>query len=136
MDTLERRVERLERSCRRWRLGFLFMAAVGVAGASAKPGEPADAQFAHLTVQSLAIRGQSGGPFISAACDNQQASITLSSPAAPSVVRLLAKADSANLFLSNKTDKGVGSAALSVDQRSGFLDLRSVDGKDKQFEPE
>jgi len=138
MDTLEQRVERLERSCRRWRLGFLLMvmAAAGVGGANAGPGGLADAQFGHLTVQSLAIRSQPNGPFVSASCDNDRASITLSSPAAPSVIALVAKRDSADLFLSCKGDKGLGSAAVSVDRQSGFLDLRNADGKDKEFEPE
>jgi hypothetical protein len=138
MDTLEQRVERLERSCRRWRLGFLVMvvAAVGAAGAAAGPGGPADAQFAHLTVQSLAIRSQPNGAFVSASCDNDRASTTLSSPAAPSVVALVAKRDSADLFLSRKGPKGLASAAVSADQQSGFLDLRNADGKDKELEPE
>ncbi len=138
MDTLERRVERLERSCRRWRLGFLVvvMAAVGGAGAAAGPGGLADAQFAHLTVQSLTIRSQPNGAFVSASCDNDRASITLSSPTAPSVIALVARRESADLFLSRKVAKGIASAAVSADQQSGFLDLRNADGKDKEFEPE
>jgi hypothetical protein len=138
MDTLEQRVERLERSCRRWRLGFLVMvmAMVGAAGATSNPTAPLDAQFAHLTVQSLAIRSQPNGPFVSVSCDNDRASITLSSPTAPSVIALVAKPDSANLFLSRKGAKGIVSAAVSADQQSGFLDLRNADGKDKELEPE
>ncbi|MGD0768052.1 MAG: hypothetical protein ABSB42_07635 [Tepidisphaeraceae bacterium] len=137
MDTLEQRVERLERSCRRWRLGFLVMvmAAVGAAGAAAAPGGLADAQFAHLTVQGLTIRSQPNGPFISASCDNDRASITLSSPTAPSVIALVARPESADLFLSRKGPKGIVSAAVSADQQSGFLDLRNADGKDKELEP-
>ena len=112
------------------------MAAAGVAGAAAKPGGPADAQFANLTVQSLTIRTEPDGAFVSAICDKDRASITLSSPAAPSVIALVAKQDSADLSLSRRDDKGVGSAAVGVDQRSGFVDLRSADGKDKELEPE
>jgi len=140
MDTLEQRVERLERSCRHWRLGFLVMvmvmAAMGVAGAPAGPGGPADAQFGHLSVQTLTIRSQPNGPFVSASCDNDRASITLSSPAAPSVIALVARRDSADIFLSRKGEKGIANASISADQQSGFLDLRNADGKDKELEPE
>jgi hypothetical protein len=138
MDTLEQRVERLERSCRRWRLGFLVMvmAAAGVAGAPAGPGRPPDAQFGHLSVQSLAIRSQPDGPFVSASCDSDRASITLSSPTAPSVIALVATPDSADILLSRKGEKGVASVSVSADQQSGSLDLRNADGKDKELEPE
>ena len=136
MDTLEQRVERLERSCRRWRLGFLILSAAGVAGMAAQPNPPADGQFAHLTVQSLTIRSQADGAFISASCDKDVASIKLASPAAETLVALVAQKDSANLLVSRNTAKGLSSSGLSADGQSGFVDLRSADGKNKEIEPE
>jgi hypothetical protein len=136
MNTLEQRVERLERSCRRWRLGFLILAVVGAIGAAAKPNPPADAQFAHLTVQRLTIRTQPDGAFISATCDKDRASITIASPVSSTLVSLVAQKDSANLLMSRNTDKGMASAALGADAQSGFVNLRTSDGKNKEIEPE
>jgi hypothetical protein len=139
MDTLEQRVERLERSCRRWQLGFLIMLAVGGACAATTPGSPpplADAQFGHLTVQSLTIRTQPDGAFISASCDKDRAAIKLASPSAGTLATVLADKDTANVIISQSTPKGLASAALSTDAQSGFVDVRSADGKDKEFEPE
>ena len=135
MDTLERRVERLERSCRRWRLGFLVvvMAAVGGAGAAAGPGGLADAQFAHLTVQSLTIRSQPNGAFVSASCDNDRASITLSSPTAPSVIALVARRESADLFLSRKVAKGIASTAVSAISNPAFWTCETPMGKTRNL---
>jgi len=136
MNTLEERVERLERSCRRWRLGFLIVTVVGMAGMTAQPNPPADAKFAHLTVQSLTIRTQPDGAFISASCDKDESSIKLASPSAATVVALLAQKDSANLFVSRNTAKGLSSSGLGADDESGFVDLRTADGKNKEIEPE
>src|ERR1700688_1150255 len=99
MNTLEQRIERLERSCRRWRLGFLILAVSAAIGAAAKPSPPADAQFAHLTVQRLTIRTQPDGAFISATSDKDRASITIASPATSTLVSVVAQKDSANLMM-------------------------------------
>jgi len=136
MNTLEQRVERLERSCRRWRLGFLILAVGGSLAAVAKPGPLPDAQFDHLSVQSLTIRSQPDGAFISAICDKDRASITLASPAASTLVSMVAQKDSTHLLLSRKTDKGLGSAAIGADGQSGFVNLGASDGKDREIEPE
>jgi hypothetical protein len=136
MDTLEQRVGRLERSCRRWRLGFLMISVMGVAGMAAQPSLPVDAKFAHLTVQSLTIRTQPDGAFISASCDKDVSSIKLASPSAATVVALFAQKDSANLFVSRNTAKGLSSSGLGADDESGFVDLRTADGKNKEIEPE
>jgi hypothetical protein len=136
MNTLEQRVERLERSCRRWRLGFLILLAAGAAAAATAPSPLTDAKFGHLTVQSLTIRSQPTGAFISASCDKDVAWIKLASPAAATLVAIVAQKDSANLFVSRNTAKGLSSSALSADGESGFVDLRSADGKNKEIEPE
>lgn len=136
MDTLEQRVERLERSSRRWRLGCFLLIAAGLAGAAAQPNPLPDGQFAHLTAQRLTIRNRVGGAFLSASCDDDKASITLSSPASPTVVRLIAGTDHADLLLSHMGNKGLCSAAVSVDENSGFVDLRDVTGKNKEYDPQ
>jgi hypothetical protein len=135
MDTLEQRVERLERSCRRWRLGFLILAAVAVAGAANAPNPPPDAQFGHLTVQSLTVRAAAGGPFIHASCDKDQASLKVSSPNSQTLIDLVAH-NSADVLVSRNTNNGLSSASLSADQESGAVDLRDVTGKDKELQPE
>ncbi len=61
MQTLEERVERLERSCRRWRLGFLTVIIAAVAVGASKPNTPPDAEFGNVTVQSLKVRTQVDG---------------------------------------------------------------------------
>ena len=115
---------------------FLILAAVGVVGMAAQPNPPADGRFAHLTVQSLTIRSQPDGAFISASCDKDIASIKLASPAAATLVALVAQKDSANLFVSRNTAKGLSSSGLEADGESGFVDLRTADGKNKEIEPE
>ena len=134
MDTLEQRVERLERSCRRWRLGFLVL--LSVAGAGAAEGNLKDAQFANLTVQSLTIRSQPAGPFLKALCDDSGAYIKMASPGSGSLLALVADKTSANLYLSRITDKGSTSATLSSDDVSGLVNLRTADGKNKEIEPQ
>jgi hypothetical protein len=138
MQTLEQRVERLERSCRRWRMGFLFLLLVSAMGAQklAMVVQPADAEFAHLTVQSLTVRTPGNGAMLLASCDKDQASLKLISPAAETAIALIAQKDSANLFLSRNTPAGLSSATLSADQRSGFIDVRTAQGKDKEIEPD
>lgn len=135
MDTLEQRVERLERSCRRWRLGFLVVVAIAVVGAAAPPNPPPDAQFGHLTVQSLTVRSAAGGPFIHATCDKDQASLKVSSPASQTLIDLVAR-NSADVLVSRSTGKGLSSASLTADQETGSMELRNVTGKDKEIEPE
>jgi hypothetical protein len=135
MDTLEQRVERLERSCRRWRLGFLIVAALAVAGAANGANPPPDAQFGHLTVQSLTVRATAGGPFIHASCDKDQASLKVSSPGSQTLIDLVAH-NSADVLVSRSTGKGLSSASLTADQETGAMDLRDVTGKDKEVEPE
>lgn len=140
METLEQRVERLERSCRRWQLGFLILAAIGLTGAATMPspngGAVPDAQFAHLTVKSLTIRGEQGGAFLSAGSDKSRAWIKLASPVAGTVVAIVADAAAANVFLSHSNEKGLSSAAVSADKQSGIIDLQTAAGKSKEIEPE
>jgi len=136
MDTLELRVERLERSCRRWRLGFLILLVAGGCAAAIQPGLPVDGQFAHLTVQSLTIRSEPGGAFISASCDKDRAAIKLSSPGSAALVAIAAQKDGANMFVSQSTPKGLSSAGISADGQSGFMDMRSAEGKNREIEPE
>lgn len=132
MDTLEQRVERLERSCRRWRLGFLILAAATVLGAAAKPAPAPDAQFGHLTVQSLTVRDQPGGPFIRAGCDDTQAFIKMDAPASQTFIALNAGKDSANVTVSRDMNRGLNSGSLTADDQSGSIDLHDVAGKDKE----
>ena len=135
MQTLEQRVERLERSCRRWRIGFLVLLLATAIGA-AKIIPPADAEFANLTVQSLTIRTPGNPAMLLASCDKDQASLKLISPTTPTVISLIAQKDSASLFLSRNTPAGLSSATVSADQRSGFIDVRTTQGKDREIEPE
>ena len=132
MDTLEQRVERLERSCRRWRLGFLILAAATLVAATTKPASPPDAEFGHLTVHSLTVREQAGGPFIRAGCDDSQAFIKMASPVSKGVLVLLAGKNSSDVMVSRDTNKGLSSAALTADDQSGSVDLHNVAGKDKE----
>jgi len=134
MQTLEARVERLERSCRRWRLGFLILLAAAAVGA-AKIIQPADAEFANLTVQSLTVRTPGNAAMLLASCDKDQASLKLISPATATAVTLIAQKDSADLLLSRNTPKGLSSATVSADAQSGFIDVRAAQGKDKQIDP-
>ena len=134
MDTLEQRVERLERSCRRWRLGFLILLSVAAAGAA--EGNLKDAEFANVTVQSLTIRNQPAGPFLKALCDDSGAYIKMASADSRTLVALIAQKDSADLYLSRNTDKGSTSATLSSDDVSGLVNLRTADGKNKEIEPQ
>jgi hypothetical protein len=144
MHTLEQRVERLERSCRRWRLGFLMaiVAAVAVgaarpnAGPNAGPNAAPDAEFGDLTVRSLKVRSQVDGALLWMTCDKDQASIKMASPGSASSVALIAQKDSANVFVSRNTGKAFTTASLSADDQSGFVDVRNAAGKDKEFEPE
>ena len=134
MDTLEQRVERLERSCRRWKLGCLLLLAAGLIGAAAQPATLPDGQFSHLSAQSLSIHSHAGGAFITASCVNDRAAITLSSPSCPTVIRLVADKNSANVLVSQMTPKGLCSAAVSVDGTSGFIDLHDTSGKNKEYD--
>lgn len=139
MQTLEQRVERLERSCRRWRRGFLTVciaAAVAAVGGASKPPAPADAEFGHLTVQGLTVRNQPGGALLLISCDGDQASIQLASPAAMSSVSLIARKDAAHVFVARNSDKGITSATISADDQSGLIDVRNAGGKNKEIEPE
>jgi hypothetical protein len=134
MDTLEQRVERLERSCRRWKLGCLLLIAAAFTGAAAQPAALPDGQFGHLSAQSISIRSRAGGAFITASCMNDKAAITLSSSTCPTVIRLMADKGSANVLVSQMTPKGLCSAAVSVDGNSGFIDLHDVSGKNKEYD--
>jgi hypothetical protein len=142
MDSLELRVERLERSCRRYRLGFLILLTLaGVGGVAAQPNALPDGQFAHLTaqsltVQSLRIQSQIGGAFISTTCDKDNAAIKLASPGSSTLVAIAASKDDANISVSRSMPKGLSSAGMSADGQSGFVDLRTSDGKNKEIEPE
>ena len=131
MQTLQQRVERLERSCRRWRGGCVLICIAALAAAAINP----DAQFRHLTVQSLTVRNQPGGPVISISCDNDQASMHLSSPAAAAGVSLVAAKDLASVFVS-RNGRAITSATLSADDQSGAVDIRSADGKSRDIEPQ
>jgi hypothetical protein len=135
MQTLEQRMERLERSCRRWRLAFVGLAAAAAVGAVARPVVQ-DAQFAHLTVQKLTIRSQPDGAFLSAECGAEKAALTLAAPKSSTLVTLVADKDSANVAVSRGSNVGLGSASLGADGQSGFVNIRTADGKGKEIEPE
>jgi hypothetical protein len=135
MDTLEQRVERLERSSRRWRLAFCILAVVAAGGAAVKPPAP-DAQFGHLTVQSLSIRDQAGGPLISASSDKDGAAIKIISPTSQALVAIIADKDSGRVLVSKNNANGTSSANMIADQQSGFVDLHDPAGKGKELEPE
>ena len=134
MQMLQQRVERLERSCRRWRGGCVLICIAAAAAAAIKP--PADAQFGHLTVQSLTVRDQPGGPVVMIRCDDGKASMHLSSSLAAAGVSLVAADDSASVFVSRNSNHAMTSATLSADDQSGVVDLRSADGKSKDIEPQ
>jgi hypothetical protein len=136
MHTLEQRVERLERSCRRWRIGFLVAVVAAVAVGASKPGSPPDAEFGNVTVQSLKVRTAVDGALLWMTCDKDQASIKMASPASATSVALIAQKDSANVFVSRNTGKAFTTATLSADDQSGFVDVRNAAGKDKEIEPE
>ncbi|HEX4053394.1 MAG TPA: hypothetical protein VHX86_03935 [Tepidisphaeraceae bacterium] len=139
MQTLEQRVERLERSCRRWRRGFLTAciaaAAVG-AGEASKPAAPPDAAFGHLTVQSLTVRNQPDGALLLMSCDRNRASIQLASPAATSSVSLIAAKGGAHVFVACNSANGITSSSMSADDQSGLIDVRNAAGKNKEIEPQ
>jgi hypothetical protein len=134
MQTLQQRVERLERSCRRWRMGFLLTCITAGALAAEKP--PVDASFAHLTVQSMTVRGQPDGAAVLIACDKNQASIRLASPQAAAAVSLVAGNDAASVFVSRNSNQAITSATMSADDQSGLIDVHSADGKNKEIEPQ
>jgi hypothetical protein len=136
MQTLEERVERLERSCRRWRLGFLTAIIAAVAVGASKPNTPPDAEFGNVTVQSLKVRTRVDGALLWMTCDKDQASIKLASPASATSIALVAQKDSANVFVSRTSGKAFTTASLSADEQSGFVDVRNAEGKNKEFEPE
>jgi hypothetical protein len=136
MHTLEQRVERLERSCRRWRLGFLVVVVAAVAVGASKPNAAPDAEFGDLTVRSLKVRTAVDGALLWMTCDKDQASIKMASPGSASSVTLIAQKDSANVFVSRNGGKAFTTASLSADDQSGFVDVRNAAGKDKEFEPE
>ncbi|MGD0464100.1 MAG: hypothetical protein ABSB74_16585 [Tepidisphaeraceae bacterium] len=136
MQTLEQRVERLERSCRRWRWGFLTVLVAAVAVGASKPQTPADAEFGNLTVQSLTVRKQADGALLWMTCDKDEASIKLASAGSATSVALIARKDSANVFVSRNTGKAITTASLGADEQSGFIDVRDADGKNREFEPE
>jgi hypothetical protein len=140
MHTLEQRVERLERSCRRWRLGFLTAVVAAVAVGAARPNSgpvaAPDAEFGDVTVRSLKVRTAVDGALLWLTCDKEQASIKMASPGSTSVVALIAQKDSANVYVSRNTGKAFTTASLSADDQSGFVDVRNATGKDKEVEPE
>ncbi len=136
MQTLEQRVERLERSCRRWRWGFLTAILAAVAVGASKPSLPADAEFGNLTVQSLKVRTQADGALLWMTCGKDEASIKLASPGSATSVALLAQKDSANVFVSRNVGKVFTTASLSADEQSGFIDVRNAAGKSSEFEPQ
>jgi hypothetical protein len=114
----------------------LILLAAGVAGAAAEPVAPVDGRFAHLTVQKLTVRSQANGAFFSVTCDADRGLIKLASPGAGTLVAIEARKDDANMFVSRNTEKGLSSAGISADGQSGFVDLRTADGKNKEIEPE
>jgi hypothetical protein len=136
MQTLEERVERLERSCRRWRLGCLTLLVAACAIGSARPNSPPDAEFGNLTVQSLKVRTHVDGALLWMTCDKDQASIKLATPASATSVSLIAQKDSANVFVSRTSGKAFTTATLSADGQSGFVDVRNAEGKNKEFDPD
>jgi hypothetical protein len=136
MQTLEQRVERLERSCRRWRLGFVMAVLTAGAVGAAAPSAPTDAEFSHLTVQSLEIRGRTGGPVILQTCDNDHASIRLAAAPSAPTVDITAQKDEADLFLWHANGNGSASADLRVDGQTGTISVQNAAGKSRNIEPD
>ena len=136
MDTLEQRVERLERSCRRWRLGFLILSVVGVAGTAGSRTRRWMAVCAFDGSKPDRFEASRMGRLFRASCEKDVSSIKLASPAAATVVALVAQKDSANMFVSRNTAKGLSGSRAGADDESGFVDLRTADGKNKEIEPE
>jgi hypothetical protein len=134
MQTLEQRIERLERSCRRWRWGFLIVCIAAITVGASRP--PADAEFGNLTVQSLTVRKQVDGALLWVTCDKDQASIKLATPGSATSIALIAQKDSANVFVSHNSPKVFTTATLSADEQSGFVDVRNAQGKNKELEPD
>jgi hypothetical protein len=160
MATLEQRVERLERSSRRWRAGciatIIISASAFLFGADAKPAVPAPAapapvapvpaaaaapaqlpngDFDHLTAADLTI-GTAGGPALTVLSDKNQTSLSITDAKLSTSAVLVVSKDGANVLLSKQTPKGMTRASLGVDDQSGTIDVKDVTGKTKEIEPD
>jgi len=134
--TLEQRVQRLERSNRWWRGGCIAaVALIAGLGATTKPAGNPNAEFDHLTVQSLSIRSEPGGPQINISADKDQASLRITTRDAVTSTGMMCDADGATLLLSRHAKTDTIGATLRVDDQSAALLLRG-NGKVKELEPE
>lgn len=137
MLTLEDRVARLERSCRRWRWGCMAagtLAVVAALGAAAPVLQ--NAQFDQVNVRRLVVQSAPGAPQIVLGGDARQAALQLATPSADSSAALVVDKDGANLMLIRQTKNGSASASLGADNQDGNIDLRTVDGKTRDIEPQ
>jgi hypothetical protein len=148
--TLEQRVRRLERSCHLWRAGFLAAVLFSVAACASNRSQssggrstnglsstssPVDAEFAHLTVRELTVRAHPSGPEIVISTDQDRALMQVTTAGAVSSGSIVADKNGANLFLVRR-GKAITSAALSVDEQSGSVNLQDASGKSKVLETE
>jgi hypothetical protein len=134
VQTLEQRVDRLERSSRRWRLGFF--AAVGgaaILGATTTKPAPPDAAFANLTATHLSIKNPAGGPEFSVVANGSQTFLQIGSLASSAII--VVDKDGANVLMNHSSPKGVTFATLGVDDTSGSVGLRDASAKTKELEP-
>jgi hypothetical protein len=158
MDTLEQRVEHLERSSRRWRAGCIATVIVAAAaflmGADAPPAAPAAApapaavpaqaaagqlpngNFGHLTATDLTITSGAGGPALTVLSDKNQTSLSITDANLSTTAVLVVSNAGANILLTKQTPKGITRASLGVDDQSGTIDVKDVTGKTKEIEPD
>jgi hypothetical protein len=134
--TLEDRVARLERSCRRWRTAGVLLAIAAAAVGAQKAIQPADARFGKITCRSLAIQDDATGGFLQASSGKDGASLRLFGPGGTTTVGITAQKDQATVLLSQLNPKGIPNAALSVDSESGAVSVGNSAGKSKEIEPE
>jgi len=146
MLTLEQRITRLEKSCRRWRMLAIFGLMVSItllacaihwpanAANAANNPPPADSAFARLTAKQLVVQDDNG-PAFTVLADKNQASMQITDAAGNNLAVLMLGKDGANLILSRQTKNGMANATIGVDDLSGSVAVRGVDGKSKDLLP-
>lgn len=146
MITLEQRVARLEKSCRYWRMlavlgaaGLIAVAAStmrrpAMAADAANAANPTDAAFAHITARQLDVQ-DGHGPVFSVLAEKEQASMRITDAAGNNMAVLMLDKDGTHLILSRQTKNGMSHASIGVDDLSGSVAVRGVDGKSKDLLP-
>jgi len=147
MVTLEQRVMHLEQSCRRWQMLAMFGLTLSITllawaihwpahitNAATAVTNPADGTFARITAKQLVVQDDNG-PAFSVLADKNQASMQISDAAGNNIAVLMLGKDGANLILSRQTKNGMSNASIGVDDLSGAIAVRGVDGKSKDLLP-